>query len=230
MAFGAESANLGQPPCCQRDSIEHPRVAMTNSMCNCGRDSTRPAGPATDRYGDAHTSRFVRPLAGCATLISIEELVLVAQNVRAGAAVASVVGFRRWPRRTAGRGLGSLSWFGDGVDQSVVAPWSSVECGVRGRPSAIASPGSLQRQPRRHGDEPRAQITKISNKNDVYWGFGVQIYANPSRNDPPGAGSAGSTAGSTGRTPEKSRRRRTGYRPGGATSATATSCLDGASC
>ena len=73
------------------------------------------------RYGDAHTSRFVRPLAGRATLISIDELVLVAQNVRAGAAAASVVGFCRWPRRTAGRGLGRLSRFGDGVDQSVVA-------------------------------------------------------------------------------------------------------------
>ena len=66
---------------------------MTNSVCNYGQDSTRPPGPATDRYGDAHTSRFVRPLAGRATLISIDELVLVAQNVRAGAAAASVVGF-----------------------------------------------------------------------------------------------------------------------------------------
>ena len=46
---------------------------------------------------------------------------------------------------------------------------------------------------------PRSQITKINSENDVYWGFGVQMYANPSRNDPPGAGSAGSTAGSTGR-------------------------------
>ena len=52
-------------------------------------------GPATDRYGNLHTSRFVRPLAGCATLISIEEFVLVAQNVRGGGAAASVVGFRR---------------------------------------------------------------------------------------------------------------------------------------
>ena len=29
---------------------EHPRVAMTNSVPNSGRDSTRPPGPATDRY------------------------------------------------------------------------------------------------------------------------------------------------------------------------------------
>ena len=120
---------------------------MTNSVCNSGQDSTRPPGPATDRYGDAHTSRFVRPLAGRSTLISIDEFVLVAQNVRAGAAAASVVGFRRWPRRTAGRGLGSLSRFGDGVDQSVVAALFANGSGVRGRPNAIASPGSLQRQP-----------------------------------------------------------------------------------
>ena len=29
---------------------EHPRVAMTHSVCNSGRDSTRPRWPATDRY------------------------------------------------------------------------------------------------------------------------------------------------------------------------------------
>ena len=34
---------------------EHPRVAMTNSVPNSGRDSTRPPGPATDRYRDLHT-------------------------------------------------------------------------------------------------------------------------------------------------------------------------------
>ena len=131
---------------------EQPRVAMTNSVCNCGRDSTRQPGPATDRYGNLHTSRFVRSLAGCATLISIEEFVLVAQNVRGGAVAASVVGFRRWPRRTAGRGLGSLSRFGDGVESVCCGgPQSSVGCGVRGRPSVIASPGSLQRHPARTG-------------------------------------------------------------------------------
>ena len=132
---------------------------MTNSVCNSGQDSTRPPGPATDRYGDAHTSRFVRPLAGRSTLISIDEFVLVAQNVRAGAAVASVVGFRRSPRRTAGRGLGSLSRFGDGVDQSVVAALFANGSGVRGRPNVIASPGSLQRQPPAGtGKNPGAQL------------------------------------------------------------------------
>ena len=131
---------------------EQPRVAMTNSVCSCGRDSTRQPGPATDRYGNLHTSRFVRPLAGCATLISIEQFVLVTLNVRGGAAAASVVGFRRWPRRTAGRGLGSLSRFGDGVESVCCGgPQSSVGCGVRGRPSVIASPGSLQRHPARTG-------------------------------------------------------------------------------
>ena len=132
---------------------------MTNSVCNYGQDSTRPPGPATDRYGDAHTSRFVRPLAGRATLISIDELVLVAQNVRAGAAAASVVGFCRWPRRTAGRGLGSLSPFGDGVDQSVVA--ALVASGMRragstgrDRVTGIAATTT----PRRNGDETETRL------------------------------------------------------------------------
>ena len=132
---------------------------MTNSVCNYGQDSTRPPGPATDRYGDAHTSRFARPLAGRATLISIDELVLVAQNVRAGAAAASVVGFCRWPRRTAGRGLGSLSPFGDGVDQSVVA--ALVASGMRragstgrDRVTGIAATTT----PRRNGDETETRL------------------------------------------------------------------------
>ena len=34
---------------------EHPRVPMTNSVCNSGRDSTRPPGPATDRHRVPHT-------------------------------------------------------------------------------------------------------------------------------------------------------------------------------
>ena len=51
------------------------------------------------QYGDPHASRFVRPLAGSATLIAIDELVLVAQNVRDGTAAASVVAVRS---RTAG--------------------------------------------------------------------------------------------------------------------------------
>ena len=48
---------------------------------------------------------------------------------------------------------------------------------------------------RRRGDEPRSQITRKANKNRVCWLFGVQINADLSRNDPRGAGSAGSTAG-----------------------------------
>ena len=134
---------------------EQPRLAMTNSVCNCGRDSTRQPGPATDRYGNLHTSRFVRPLAGCATLISIEEFVLVAQNVRGGAAAASVAGFRRWPRRTAGRGLGSLSRFGDGVE-SVCCGGPPVVSGMRraGSTERDRVIGSLQRHPARTGMNP----------------------------------------------------------------------------
>ena len=54
------------------------------------------------------------PLVGA---ISIDDLVLVAQNVRAGADAASVVGFHavgRVERR--GRGFGSLPRFRDGTD------------------------------------------------------------------------------------------------------------------
>ena len=210
---------------------------MTNSVCNYGQDSTRPPGPATDRYGDAHTSRFVRPLAGRATLISIDELVLVAQNVRAGAAAASVVGFCRWPRRTAGRGHGSLSRFGDGVDQSVVA--ALVASGMRragstgrDRVTGIAATTTRRRNgdetetrlgspakgrqspaaagmdrvcrsnrrtrssvPQTRGDRPRSQIRRITNENGVCWVLEVQTCANLGRNAPPGADSAGSTAG-----------------------------------
>ena len=99
--------------------------------------------------------RFVRLLAGSATLISIDELVLVAQNVRAGTAATSVVAFRSWPRRTAGarprqpvpvrrRGR-SVRCGGSGRQRG---------CAMRGRPRAISSSGSLQRQPRRNWDGP----------------------------------------------------------------------------
>ena len=56
-------------------------------------------------------------------------VVVVAQTVRGGAAAVSVVGSAvgRFERR--GRGLGSLSRFGDGVDQSVVAAF--VASGMR---------------------------------------------------------------------------------------------------
>ena len=62
--------------------------------------------------------------------ISIDDLVLVAQNVRAGADAVSVVGFHavgRVERRE--RGLGSLSRFRDGVDHLFVA--ALVASGVR---------------------------------------------------------------------------------------------------
>ena len=108
------------------------------------------------------------PLAGCATLISIEEFVLVAQNVRGGGAAASVVGFRRWLRRRAGRGLGSLSRFADAVESVCCGgPQSSVGCDVRGRPSVIASPGSLQRPPARTGKDRAVRSKERSRAQEV---------------------------------------------------------------
>ena len=53
--------------------------------------------------------------------ISIDDIVLVAQNVRAGADAASVVGFQAVGRvEQRERGLGSLSGFRDGVDHLFV--------------------------------------------------------------------------------------------------------------
>ena len=62
--------------------------------------------------------------------ISIDDLVLVAQNVRAGADAASVVGFHAVGRiEQRERGLGSLSGFRDGVDHLFVT--ALVASGVR---------------------------------------------------------------------------------------------------
>ena len=55
-------------------------------------------------------------------------------------------GFRSWPLRTAGRGLGSLSRWGDGVDQAVVAALVAVGCAVQGRQSAPPEPGMNRRR------------------------------------------------------------------------------------
>ena len=52
----------------------------------------------------------------------------------------------------------------------------------------------LQNEGMHERDGPRSQITRKANKNRVCWLFGVQINADLSRNDPRGAGSAGSTA------------------------------------
>ena len=59
------------------------------------------------------------------------------------------------------------------------------------------APAPVLPVPRARGDRPRSQIGQITSKSRVYWLFGVQIDADLSRNDPRGAGSAGSTAGST---------------------------------
>ena len=103
--------------------LEHPRVAVTNSVCNCGRDSTRPPGPATElrtgtgtlrrvvssgprRMRDAHLHRRAR--AGRAEHSSRRRL---SERRRVPQLVASNGGARpRQPVR-----------FGDGVEQSVVA-------------------------------------------------------------------------------------------------------------
>ena len=73
-----------------------------------------------------------------------------------------------WHRRSERRGVPKLAASNAGGEASAACPgsatesisplwrpWSLVGCAVRGRPSAISSPGSLQRQPRRNGDEPR---------------------------------------------------------------------------
>ena len=70
---------------------------------------------------DAQVRRLpvVNDMGHLVNAISIDDLVLVAQNVRACADVASVVGFHavgRIERRGRGRGLGSLSRFRDGIN------------------------------------------------------------------------------------------------------------------
>ena len=81
---------------------------------------------------DAQVRRVpvVNDMGRLVAAISIDDLVLVAQNVRASADAASVVGFHavgRVERRE--RGVGSLSRFRDGVDHLFVA--ALVASGVR---------------------------------------------------------------------------------------------------
>ena len=71
--------------------------------------------------------------------------------------------------------------------------------GRRNRPLKPTESPPPPWRPERAGIDPYAQITQITSEHGVYWSFRVQMYADPSRNDPRGAGSAGSTAGSTGR-------------------------------
>ena len=142
VGFGAEAAILDNR-FVANGFHEHPRMIMTNSVCNSGRDSTRPPGPATDRYRDPHTWRVdetshqalrrmrdapvarppvVSDMGHLVGAISTADLVLLAQNIRAGADAARVVGFHavgRVERR--GRGVRSLSTFRDGVDHLFVA-------------------------------------------------------------------------------------------------------------
>ena len=103
-----------------------PRVDMTNSVCNCGRDSTRPPGPATDlRTGTRILTRVVssHPSPDARRSSQSTSSWSSRRPFEQAPRQSSVVGFRSWPRRTrtAGQGLGSRPRFGDGVDQSVVA-------------------------------------------------------------------------------------------------------------
>ena len=96
--------------------MKPPRVTMTNSVCNSDRDSTSHLGQLRNGTGILTRDASMGHLVGA---ISIEDLVLVAQNARAPDDAASVVGFHAVgcvERR--GRGLGSLSSFRDGVDPS----------------------------------------------------------------------------------------------------------------
>ena len=98
--------------------------------------------------------------------ISIDDLVLIAQNVRVGAEAASVVGFhavgrieRRW------RGVGSLSRCRDGVHHPFLA--ALVARGVR-RAGVLGAPHRNRRRPRRprlevrHRPKPAARLWIIS--------------------------------------------------------------------
>ena len=64
-------------------------------------------------------------------------------------------------------------------------------------PRCRPAPAPVLPVPRARGDLPRPQITRITSENRVCWLFWMQIDADLSRNEPRGAGSAGSTAGST---------------------------------
>ena len=169
---------------------------MTNSVCNSGRDSTRPPGPATDRYSDPHTWRVdesshqalrrmrdapVRRLPVVSGMgghlvgaISTDDLVLLAQNVRAGADVARVVGFHAvGPVERQGRGVGSLFRFRDGVDHLFVA--ALVASGVRRAGIDPAPPHDRGQSPGplcERGDQPM-----------VVWGSRCPSKVHPVRGD-----------------------------------------------
>ena len=98
--------------------------------------------------------------------MSIDDLALVAQNVRAGADAASVVGFHAVGRvewRGRGRGLGSLSRFRDGVDHPFVA--ALVASGVRRggidpAEAEIGRPTQTARRPGREGSSRPPEATR----------------------------------------------------------------------
>ena len=108
---------------------------------------------------------MVSDMGGLVGAISIDDLVLVAQNVRASADAASVFGFHavgRVERR--GRGVNSLARFRDGVDHLFVA--ALVASGVR-RAGSDHAP-ACSRRPVRPGGRPPLGGTaarRLSRKN-----------------------------------------------------------------
>ena len=74
--------------------------------------------------------------------ISIDDLVLVAQNVRAGADAASVVGFHAVGRvEQRGRGVAACPGSATGSIICLWRPWSPAGCGVRGWTPEFAASG-----------------------------------------------------------------------------------------
>ena len=120
---------------------------MTNSVCNYGQDSTRPLGPATDGTGmltrvvssgpSPDARRSSQSTSSCWSRRTFEQA--PPQRASSGSAVGRV------ERR--GEASGACRGSATGSISLLWRPWSPVGCGVRGRPDAIASPGSLQRQP-----------------------------------------------------------------------------------
>ena len=135
---------------------QHPREAMTNSVCNSGQDSRGPPGPATDlRTG----TRILKPVVSSCTSPDprrsspSRNSYCVAQNVRAGAAGASVVAFRSLAASNDGRGLGRLPPFGHGVDP--------------GSPPARTDPDRLEREGDDHGSSPASGWLQFGNARTV---------------------------------------------------------------
>ena len=129
-----------------------PRVDMTNSVCNCGRDSTRPPGPATDRRtGTRILTRVVRP-----TPRRMRDAHL---NRRARGRRADRSSRRRGSRASWGSAVGRVELERRGK-ASAAGPGSatgsnSLLCGGLGRRSDVRY--GVDQAPRRNGRPRRAE-------------------------------------------------------------------------